>query len=86
MQIGTMRWDVPSPAYGSHFLFAPSKLGYAWTAYVSGEEPTFQQVSVQSERQYDGSCALKSYPGLWVTPVITQVGLDIYGVPPFYAR
>jgi hypothetical protein len=75
-----------SPAHGSHFLFAPSKLGTVWTAYISGENPTFQQVSMQSERQYDGSCAPKSYPGLWATPVFTQVGLEIYGVPPFYAR
>ncbi|SNS93056.1 hypothetical protein SAMN06265795_109115 [Noviherbaspirillum humi] len=74
------------PAYGSHFLFAPSKVGTAWTAYISGENPTFQQVAIQSERQYDGSCAAKSYPNLWVTPVVTQTGLEIYGVPPFYVK
>lgn len=75
-----------SPAYGSHFLFAPSKIGTVWTAYISGENPTFQQVAIQSERQYDGSCAAKSYSNLWVTPVFTQVGLEIYGVPPFYVK
>lgn len=74
------------PAYGTRFLFAPSKQGTQWIAYISQENPQFQQISVQSERQYDGSCAQKSYSNLWVTPVITQVGLEIYGVPPFYAR
>lgn len=74
------------PAYGSRFLFAPSKLGNVWTAYISQENPTYQQYSIQSERLYDGTCAAKSYPNLWATPVITQVGLDIYGVPPFYVR
>jgi hypothetical protein len=75
-----------SPAYGSHFLLAPFRIGNTWTAYISAENPTFQQVAIQSELQYGGSCAQKSYPTLWVTPVITQVGLDIYGVPPFYVR
>ena len=75
-----------SPAYGSHFMFAPSKLNNAWIAYVSWENPNFVPAPMQSVRQWDGSCAQKSYPVVWVTPVITQVGLDIYGVPPFYAR
>lgn len=74
------------PSYGSRFHFAPSKQGNEWTAYISQENPTYQQYSVRSERQYDGSCAAKSYPSLWATPVITQVGLEIYGVPPFYVR
>lgn len=74
------------PAYGSRFLFAPSKQGAEWIAYISEENPTYQQYSIQSERQYDGSCASKSYANLWATPVITQAGLEVYGVPPFYAR
>jgi hypothetical protein len=80
------RAPYSSPAYGSRFLFAPSKQGNDWTAYISQENPTFQQYSVRSERQYDGSCSPRSYPNLWATPVITQTGLEIYGVPPFYAR
>jgi hypothetical protein len=75
-----------SPAYGSHFFFAPSKQGNVWTAYISKENPEFLQYSVKSERQYDGTCAPKSYTTLWATPVITQTGLEIYGVPPFYVK
>lgn len=74
------------PAYGSPYLVAPSKQGTQWTAYVSAQNPTYQQYPVQSERQYDGSCAPKSYPSLWTTPVQMAVPLDTYGVPPFYAR
>ncbi|TCS39348.1 hypothetical protein EDC30_101304 [Paucimonas lemoignei] len=74
------------PAHGSHFYFAPTKQGDAWTAYISDENPTFQQYAIRSERQYDGTCAQKSYSNLWATPVVTQTGLEIYGVPPFYVR
>ncbi len=74
------------PAYGSQYLAAPSRQGTQWTAYVSAQNPTYTQYPIQSERQYDGSCAAKSYPGLWATPVQTTVPLDTYGVPPLYAR
>lgn len=75
-----------SPPYGSRFHFAASRQGSEWIAYISQENPTYQQYSINSERQYDGSCAAKSYPNLWATPVVTQAGLEIYGVPPFYVR
>jgi len=76
-----------APAYGSQYLVAPSKQGTDWTAYVSAQNPTYsQQYPIQSERQYDGSCAAKSYPNIWVTPAQTTVPLATYGVPPFYAR
>lgn len=75
-----------SPAYGSHFLFAPVKVGDGWIAYISWENPNFVPTLIQSERRYDGSCAQHTYLNLFTTPVITQVGLEIYGTPPFYVR
>lgn len=74
------------PAYGSQYLVAPSRQGMQWTAYVSAQNPTYSQYPIQSERQYDGSCAAKSYSNLWTTPVQTTVPLSTYGVPPFYVR
>lgn len=74
------------PAYGSQYLVAPSRQGTQWTAYISAPTPAYQQYPIQSERQYDGTCAQKTYPSLWATPVQTSVPLDTYGVPPFYAR
>lgn len=74
------------PAYGSQYLVASSRQGNQWTAYVSGQSPTYTQYAIQSERQYDGSCAARSYPNLWVTPVQSTVPLSNYGTPPFYAR
>lgn len=75
-----------SPAYGSHFLFAPFRVGTNWTAYISQENPAFQQVSTQSQRQYSGSCLDRPNLTVWATPVVAQLGLEIYGVPPFYVR
>lgn len=75
-----------APAYGSHYLFAPIHQGTQWTAYVSALNPTYSQVAIQSARQYDGSCAARSYTSLWVTAVQTTVSLDTYGVPPFYVK
>jgi hypothetical protein len=75
-----------APAYGSQYLVAPSRQGTDWTANVSGQIPTYAQQSIQSERQYDGSCAPRSYANIWVTPVQEAVPLATYGVPPFYVR
>lgn len=75
-----------SPAYGSHYLVAPSLQGTTWTAYVSAQDPTYTQYAIQSERQYDGSCAARSYPSLWATPAQATVPLTNYGTPPFYVR
>lgn len=74
------------PAYGSQYLVAPSRQGTDWTAHISAQNPQYSQVAVQSERQYDGSCAAKSYGSLWLTPVQTSVPLNTYGVPPLYVR
>lgn len=75
-----------SPAYGSQYLIAPTKQGEVWTANVSAQNPTYSQVAITSERQYDGTCAAKTYATLWVTPVAQAVPLNTYGVPPFYVR
>ncbi|TCS38639.1 hypothetical protein EDC30_102378 [Paucimonas lemoignei] len=74
------------PAYGSRYLVAPYRQGNDWNAYVSNENPAYAQYQIQSERQYDGSCAARSYPNLWATPAQTSVPLNTYGTPPFYAR
>ncbi|HCY64804.1 MAG TPA: hypothetical protein DHV59_18675 [Oxalobacteraceae bacterium] len=78
--------EYSPPAYGSQYLVAPSRQGAQWTAYVSGQNPTYTQYAIQSERQYDGTCAAKAYPNLWVTPAQATVPLTNYGTPPFYAR
>ena len=75
-----------APAYGSQYLVATSKQGTDWTAYVSAQNPTYSQAPIQSYRQYNGSCAPKSYANIWVTPVQTTVPLATYGTPPFYVR
>lgn len=74
------------PAYGTPYLVATTQQGGQWTGHVSAENPTYTQYAIQSERQYDGSCAAKSYSNLWVTPVQTTVPLQNYGAPPFYVR
>lgn len=74
------------PAYGSRYLVAPYRQGNDWNAYVSNQNPTYAQYAIQSERQYDGSCAAKSYPNLWAAPAQTSIPLNTYGTPPFYAR
>jgi len=74
------------PAYGAQYLVAPSRQGADWTAHLSAQNPTYSQVAVQSERQYDGSCGARSYGSLWATPVQTTVPLNTYGVPPLYVR
>ncbi len=74
------------PAYGSQYLAAPSKQGNEWTAYVSAQNPVYAQYQIQSERQYDGSCAPKAYANIWATPVQTAVPLNTYGAPPFYTK
>lgn len=79
--------DYSPPAYGTQYLAAPNRQGTQWTAYVSAQNPQYTQYPIQSERQWDGSCAQKSYPTLWATPATATVPLDTtYGVPPFYAR
>ena len=83
---GTPPSTATGPAYGSQYVVAPNKQGNQWTAYVSAANPTYTQYPLQSERQYDGSCAAKSQPSLWTTPVQTTVPLNTYGTPPFYIR
>ena len=74
------------PAYGSQYLIATARQGTQWTAHVSTQNSTYAQTPIQSERQYDGSCAARTYSSLWTTPVQTTVPLDTYGTPPFYVR
>lgn len=78
--------DYSPPAYGSQYLVATARQGNQWTAHVSAQNPSYAQTPIQSERQYDGTCAQKSYANVWTTPVQTTVPLDNYGTPPFYVR
>lgn len=75
------------PAYGSQYLVATWKGGANWYAFYSAKNPNYQQVSIQSQYQYDGSCAQKYYPNMWVTPFLGDAEpLNIYGTPPFYVK